>query len=161
MDDIMIFSRTLEEHRRIVNEVLRILQENDLYLKPEKCEFEKSEVEYLGLVVGEGRISMDPVKVTGIAEWPEPHTKNELQQFLGFVNFYRRFIKDFAHIAKPLHTLTGDKPWKWEAEEKSAFSELKRVISTQPVLALPTDDDQYKVEADSSDFATGAVLSHF
>ena len=161
MDDIMIFSRTLEEHRRIVNEVLKILRQNNLYLKPEKCEFEKTKVEYLGLVVGNGQISMDPVKVAGIAEWPVPEGKNDLQQFLGFINFYRRFIKDFAHIAKPLHTLTGNTHWKWGPEQRSAFSELKRIVSTEPVLAIPTDDDQYKVEADSSDFATGAVLSQF
>jgi RNase H-like domain found in reverse transcriptase/Reverse transcriptase (RNA-dependent DNA polymerase)/Integrase zinc binding domain/Chromo (CHRromatin Organisation MOdifier) domain len=159
MDDIMIFSRTLEEHRRIVKEVLRILRDNNLYLKPEKCEFEKSEVEYLGLVVGEGKISMDPVKVKGISEWPEPECKTDLQQFLGFINFYRRFIRGFAETARPLHVLTGKSPWKWGTPEKLAFRTLKEKVTSQPVLALPMDDDQYKIEADSSDYATGAVLS--
>ena len=139
--------------------VLWILREHDLYLKPEKCKFEKSEVEYLGLVVREGRVAMDPVKVKGITEWLEPESKNDLQQFLGFVNFYQRFIRNFADIAKPLHTLTRKAPWQWGLPEKLAFEALKKVIATQPVLAFLTDDDQYKIEADSSNFTSSAVLS--
>ena len=88
MDDIMIFSKDMEEHRRVVKQVLSILCKHNLYPKPEKCEFEKSKVEYLGLVVNEGMVEMDPVKVEGVSKWPVPTTKNELQQFLGFINFY-------------------------------------------------------------------------
>jgi hypothetical protein len=161
MDDIMIFSRTLEAHRHIVREVLRTLRKHDLYLKPERCEFERSEVEYLGLIVGVGKVAMDPVKVQGITEWPELETKNDLQQFLGFINFYQRFIRNFADIAKPLHALTGKALWQWGLLEKLAFEALKRVVATQPVLAFSTDDNQYKVKADSSNFASGAVLSQF
>ena len=88
LDDIIVYTKELDEHRRIVREVLRRLEENDLFLKPEKCEFEKGEVEYLGLLIKQGEIHMDPVKIAGIAEWPVPAKKQQLQSFLGFTNFY-------------------------------------------------------------------------
>ena len=102
---------------------------------------------------------MDPQKVAAVQEWPEPTNKKELQQFIGFVNYYRRFIKGFSGIAKPLHVLTGNTDWKWEEGEQKAFEQLKQAITNEPVLAVPTDDDQFRVEADSSNFANGAVLS--
>ena len=92
LDDILIFTKTLEEHRRVVKRVLGILQENNLFLKPEKCEFEKTEIEYLRVVISENSVRMDPVKVSGVSEWPVPSSKKEVQSFLGFTNFYRRFI---------------------------------------------------------------------
>ena len=83
----------------------------------------------------------------------------ELQSFLGFCNFYRQFIKDYSKIAKPLNQLTGKEEWKWGAEQQTAFDTLWRVITERPVLAIPVDNKPYRVEADSSDFALGAVLS--
>ena len=88
MDDIMICSENLEEHRWTVKHVLAILHKHNLYLKPKKCKFERESVECLGLVVSKGKVEMDPVKVEGVSKWLTPRTKNELQQFLGFVNFY-------------------------------------------------------------------------
>ena len=88
MDDIMIFSESLEQHRQVVHKVLCILRQHNLYPKAEKCEFEHDEVEYLRVIVGRGWISMDPVKVSRILEWPGPDCKSDLQQFLGFINFY-------------------------------------------------------------------------
>src|SRR3979490_3575358 len=158
IDNIMIYLTDLEEHRSTVKRVLALLQEHDLYLKPEKCEFEKEKVEYLGLVVSEGKVEMDPVKVEGVSRWPVPKTKNELQQFLGFVNFYRRFIQGFANIAKPLHELTGNKAWNWGPEQLKSFQALKAAVTAAPILAFPTDEDLFRVEADSSDFASGAIL---
>jgi hypothetical protein len=158
MDDILIFTETTEEHRSVTREVLSILRDNHLYLKAEKCEFECTEVEYLGLVVWKGEIAMDPVKVRGVTEWAIPHTKKDLQGFLGFVNFYQQFIKGFARIAHPLHRLTGKVPWKWTEEEEMAFVDLKTAVTTAPVLTLPRDEGDYRIECDSSDFATGAVL---
>ena len=102
MDEILIFTETLEEHREIVRSVLQKLRENKLYLKHEKCTFEQEEVEYLGLLVSQGKVGMDPVKTGAVAEWPIPKAKRDVQQFLGFVNFYRRFIQGFAGISKPL-----------------------------------------------------------
>jgi hypothetical protein len=102
LDDILIFTKDLEEHRRITRRVLGRLAEHQLYLRPEKCEFENTRIEYLGLIISENRVEMDPVKVAGVADWPEPCNKREVQSFLGFANFYRRFIKNFSHHARPL-----------------------------------------------------------
>ena len=158
IDDIVIHTQTLEEHRRITKEVLEILQANKLYIKPEKCEIEKEKIEYLGVVVSEGRVEMDPVKTEALTSWPTPKKLKELQSFLEFCNFYRRFIKDYSKIVKPLNQLTGKEEWKWRAEQQTAFDTLRRVITERPVLVIPVDDEPYRVEANSSDFALGAVL---
>lgn len=130
LDDIIVFTQTLEEHRRIVQEVLHRLEQNDLFLKPEKCEFEKDSVEYLGLVIKEGELHMDPVKTKAITEWPVPRNKKDVQSFRGFANFYRCFIKDFGKITKPLDRLTGDVEWSWGKEEQQAFDTLKAKFVT-------------------------------
>lgn len=88
LNDIMIFTENLDEHRCTTREVLKVLRENKLYLKPEKCDFEKTEVDFLEMVVGNGKVCMDPSKVAAIREWPKPKKKKELQVFLGFTNFY-------------------------------------------------------------------------
>jgi hypothetical protein len=121
LDDILIFTESLEEHREVTRRVLEILQRHKLFLKPEKCEFEKTEVEYLGVIVSHNSVQMDPVKVAGVMEWPIPTTKKELQSFLGFTNFYRRFIQGFSHHGRPLFDLTRkDVKWDWTAVEQSA-----------------------------------------
>ena len=102
LDDILIFTKTLEEHRNIVRQVMELLQQHNLSLKLEKCEFEKLSVEYLGVIVSHNSVKMDPVKVAGVAEWPVLSNRKEVQSFLGFTNFYRRFIEGFSHIAGPL-----------------------------------------------------------
>ena len=159
LDDILIFSRDLVEHRRITRIVLERLRKNKLFLKHEKCEFEKRKIEYLGVIISEGQVEMDPVKVAGVAEWPRPTVKKEVQQFLGFTNFYRRFIRDYSHVAQPLFVLTGKTDFKWGEEQTKAFEELKSRITSAPVLSLADDSKPFRVEADSSDVATGAVLS--
>ena len=118
LDDILIFTKMLSENWNIVWRVLEHLWEYKLYLKPEKCKFEWRWIEYLGVIVSEGWVEMDPVKVSGVAEWPTPWNKKEVQSFVGFVNFYRRFIKDFSHHARALFDLTKkDIRWKWEESE--------------------------------------------
>jgi hypothetical protein len=160
LDDILVFTHTLDEQRRVTRLVLERLREHKLFLKPDKCEFERTRIEYLGLIVSEGQVSMDPVKVKGVKEWPTPRSKKEVQSFLGFANFYRRFIKDFSFHARPLFDLTRkDQPWQWEAEQQDAFDTLKTVMTTAPILVLPDDGQPFRVEADSSNYATGAVLS--
>ncbi|GLB39276.1 putative retrotransposable element tf2 155 kda protein type 1-like [Lyophyllum shimeji] len=158
MDDILIYTTTLEEHRKVTREVLEILKHHRLFLKPEKCEWEQKKILYLGVIVSEEGVEMDPAKVEAVASWPTPRDKHELQQFLGFANYYRRFVKDYSRIAWRLHRLTGHTPWSWGGEEQKAFENLRTAITTGPVLALPTDDDPYRVEADSSGYATGATL---
>ena len=106
LDDILIFTETLEEHRAIEQWVLELMRKHKLYLKLEKCEFEKTTIEYLGIIISENHISMDPVKIAGVQEWPTPTNKKEVQSFLGFTNFYHQFIKDFLNHAHPLFDLT-------------------------------------------------------
>ncbi len=106
LDNILIFSKDLGEHQRIVKRVLQRLRENKLFLKAEKCEFEVLETEYLGVIISENSVRMDPVKIAGIAEWPTPTKKRELQSFLGFTNFYRKFIKNYSKVVKALTELT-------------------------------------------------------
>src|SRR5229473_8258055 len=118
MDDILIFTASLEEHRQVVAEVLQILQNNKLFLKLEKCDFEKAQINYLGLIVSFDKIMMDPVKVQGIADWPQLMNLTEVCSFLGFCNFYQHFIRKFSQIAKPLNELMQkDKKWTWELDQ--------------------------------------------
>ncbi len=160
MDDILVFTATMEEHRRIVKQVLRRLEEHDLFLKPEKCFFERDSIEYLGLIISHDRLAMDPVKIAGIAEWPTPQKVKDVQAFLGFGNFYRRFIKDFSKTARPLFDLTRkDTPWLWTPTCQEAFDQLKDAFTSSPVLIMPDADKPYLVEVDASDFATGGILS--
>ena len=112
LDDILIFTKDIEEHRTLVREVLKRLREHDLFCKPEKCEFEQLKVEYLGVLVSENCVEMDPVKVKGIADWPVPQNASDVRKFRGFANFYRQFIKDFSAICKPLDRLMGKAPWQ-------------------------------------------------
>jgi len=160
LDDILIFTRMEEEHAKAIRRVLQVLQEHKLFLCPEKCEFCKERIEYLGLVISENEISMDPVKVAGVQEWPTPENKTDVQAFLGFVNFYQRFIWDFSAKARPLFDLTcSEQVWTWSGREQMAFKDLKMVVTTAPVLMSSQDSEPFWVEADSLDFATGAVLS--
>ena len=103
---------------------------------------------------------MDPVKVAGVQEWPTLENKTDVQAFLGFVNFYRRFIRDFSAKAQPLFDLThSEQVWTWSGREQMAFEDLKMAVTTAPVLMSPQDSEPFWVEADSSNFTTGAVLS--
>ncbi|KAG5729072.1 hypothetical protein E4T56_gene3113 [Termitomyces sp. T112] len=160
LNDILIYTKTLEEHCQVTCIVLECLCQHQLYLKPEKCEFEQTKVEYLGLIILHEMAKMDPIKVAGVAEWPEPRNKMEVQAFLGFVNFYWRFIQDFSHHACPFFDLTvKDTVWQWEPPQQAAFDALRQAVTSKPVLLFPNDDSPFCVEADSLDFATGAVLS--
>jgi hypothetical protein len=102
---------------------------------------------------------MDPTKVAAVADWPIPKNKKEVQQFLGFSNYYRHFIRGFSGIAKPLTALTGKEQWVWNLEQQTTFEEIKRRICSKPVLTIPVNDTPYRLEADLSDYASGAVLS--
>ena len=160
LDDILIFTETVEEHQKVTWRVLELLAKHKLYLQPEKCEFEKTRIEYLGVIISHNSVEMDPIKVAGVKDWPAPKNKKEVQSFLGFVNFYRRFIQDFSHHVRPLFDLTrNDKPWTWGQAESEAFDKLKDIITSAPVLSSPDNSSPFCIEADSSDFATGAVLS--
>ncbi len=147
LDDILIMSKTKEEHCRITHKVLKVLQKNKLFLKAEKCEFDTLETKYLGVIISEGSIQMDPVKIQGIAEWPIPAKKQQLQSFLGFTNFYQRFIKGYSKVVKLMTQLTGNNPWKWGTAQQGAFDKLKRLLAEEVVLMIPTEGGKFHVEA--------------
>jgi hypothetical protein len=160
MDDILIYTPTLVEHRKIVCEVLQRLQDHDLYLKPEKCKFEKQEIEYLGMIIRPGEVCMDPGKVSAVRDWPMPTMLHNVRAFIGFSNFYRRFIKDFSSIARPLHDLTKkDVPWQWHSEQQQAFDTLKEKFCQEPILKVYDPNLETRVEVDASGYATGGILS--
>lgn len=159
LDDILIFTNDLDHHRRLVREVLQRLRDNDLFAKPEKCFFETDSIEYLGMIISKGSVRMDPSKVDGVLSWPIPKKVKDVQAFLGFANFYRRFIRDFGKIVRPLSELTRKgKEWEWGPEQQDAFETLKKAFTSAPILKIPDDEHPFRLECDSSDFATGAVL---
>ncbi|SJL18527.1 uncharacterized protein ARMOST_22120 [Armillaria ostoyae] len=159
LDDILIFTKDLDEHRRVVRRVLQKLRENKLFLKAKKCEFKVLETEYLGVIISEGQVRMDPVKLARIAEWLTPTKKKELQSFLGFTNFYRKFIKNYSKVVRALTQLTGNAEWTWGAAQNQAFQQLKKQMAEDVILAIPNRTGRFRVEADASNGAIGAVLS--
>ncbi len=161
MDDILIATiNDTFRHHEIVHQVLYRLEEHDLYLKPEKCSFETLEVEYLGVIIGYGKIRMDPVKTQGVQTWEAPTNLTETRGFVGFLNFYRRFIKGFSKLARPLHDLTKKGvAWKWTHVEQVAFEALKRAVAEEPVLLFPQLNQPFEMEVDASAIAIGAVLN--
>ena len=136
LDDILIFTDNLDEHKPIVKRVLEILRKHKLYLRPEKCSFEKRSVDYLGTIVGNGELKMDPTKVLAVTEWPVPRNKKDIQSFIGFCNFYQRFIQGFSGIARPLTRLTKQVPWEWTETQQGSFETLKKGTHQLP---NPTD----------------------
>ena len=160
LDDILIYSSDLESHKTHVSQVLQRLLEHKLYVKAEKSEFHADTISFLGFIVAPGRVQMDPAKIRAVAEWPTPDNRKKVQQFLGFANFYRRFIRGFSAIAAPLHTLTSPKVrFLWSPEAVSAFQELKPRFTTAPILTMPDPQRQFVVEVDASNEGIGAVLS--
>ena len=151
---------TKERNKELVTEICQRFRQHGLCLKLEKCEFLKLEIEYLGYILSGTGIKMDPVKVAGVTEWPTPKNLKEVQSFIGFTQFYRRFIKDFSSIARPLHNLSQKgTAFHWDIQQQDAFDNLKKAVTTAPVLSYPEDDKPYLIEADSSGFALGAILS--
>jgi hypothetical protein len=159
LNDILIFTNSLEEHCQITRLVLDRMREHTLYLQPEKYKFEKTKIKYLGIIISH-KVEMDPVKIAGVADWPMPSTKKEVQSFVGFINFYRRFILGFSHHARALFDLTmKDVRFIWGLPQEDSFMKLKELITSAPVFILPNDDLLFRLEANGSSITTGAVLS--
>ncbi|KAI2643052.1 Transposon Tf2-11 polyprotein [Labeo rohita] len=158
---ILIYSRNMAKHRHLVQQVLHKLREHRLYLKLEKCEFHRPSVHFLGYIISAEGVQMDQGKVSVIQEWPQPLTVKELQRFLGFANFYRRFIKDYSTITAPLTSLLRGKPKTicWNSSAHEAFRHLKKIFSTAPLLHHPDPELPFTVEVDASTTGAGAVLA--
>ncbi|KAI1002443.1 hypothetical protein K3495_g5761 [Podosphaera aphanis] len=152
IDDILVYSDNQDDHRRHVNLVLDKLKGAGLQLDIKKCSFKAPEVKYLGLVISCRGIEMDSTKVECVRSWKIPSCVKDIQAFLGFAIFYRRFIKDFSRIALPLTSLTRkDTPWDWSSDCKQAFESLKCAFTSAPILRHFDPDRRSVVEVDSSD----------
>ena len=159
IDDIIVGMETEEGHDELVVEVVKRLEENDLYVKPEKCKWKVKEVEFLGVVIGLEGIKMEEEKVKGVLEWPTLKCVKDVQKFLELANYYCQFIEGFITVARPLYNLVKkDKKWEWREREEKVFKELKERFTKEPVLAAPDIDKQMRIEVDTSDYATGGVL---
>ena len=160
LDDIIIIGRDFEEHLSNLQSVFQRLREAGLKLKPRKCHFLRHQVEYLGHIVSRDGVATDPAKTSKVATWCPPTTTKEAQQFLGFASYYRRFIKDFAQIAKPLHRLAErNTKFLWTAECEKAFHTLREKLTSTPVLAYPDFTREFILDTDASDTGIGGVLS--
>jgi len=159
INDILVATDMEERHDKLVEEVLKRLEENNLFVKPEKCKWKVREVEFLEVMIGPKGVEMQRKKVKGVLNWPAPRNIKEVQTFLGLANYYRRFIKDFAKIAAPLHMLVRkEQKWKWKKEQKEAFEKLKAVFTTESILAILDINRKMRVEANALDYTTGGVL---
>ncbi|CEL58625.1 hypothetical protein RSOLAG1IB_12169 [Rhizoctonia solani AG-1 IB] len=160
LNDILIFLQDPAEHEEHVKEVLRRLQEMQLFCKGSKCKFHQTTVEYLGIIVLDKGFSLDKLKIQAVQEWPTPTTVKQVQLFLGFANFVHRFVANFSQIACPLHNLVKKEvKWQWTEKEELAFRELQRAIINAPVIVHTDPTKPYFLETDASGAALGLVLS--
>ena len=160
LDDILIYSRSAEDHAQHVEEVLRRLCANDLYAKIEKCDFSVDTTNFLGFIISPQGLQMDESKIKVIQDWPAPRKVKEVQSFLGFANFYRRFIAHYSKITVPLTRLTRKSaPWYWSPECDLAFRLLKEAFTTAPILHHFDPTLPPVVETDASDYAIAGIIS--
>jgi len=159
MDNFVIQAKTIEELEERMIRFLKIAEKHNLCFKQSKCDFNMEEIPILRVIVGKGQVKMEQEKIKVVKEWKTPTRVKDVKSFLGFANFYRRFIHNFSHTARPLNKLKGKKEWKWEEEHQKAFEELKEKITSQPVLSLPRREGKFRVETDASGHAIGGVLS--
>ena len=169
LDDIICFGKTISELHNNLNDVFMKIQQAGLKLKAEKCHLFHRKLKYLGHVVSQHGVECDPDMISTVKDWKTPQNLKELQTFLGFANFYRRFIKGFANMAEPLTSLLGDnkkknkgnntkKPWVWMKQQQSAFDKLKDALVSPPVLSYPDFTRPFIVRTDASTSGLGAVL---
>ena len=160
IDNILIHAPTKKQLHKTTKEVLKILQEHDLYLKSEKCQFAKQRLSYLRYIISSDQVQMDPIKLKGISNWPAPSTIKETRKFLGFCNFYRKFIKDYAKITSPINQLVKkNTKFIWTEEAQKAFDKLKKKFEEKPILITPNPTKPFEIFADTLNYAIGAVLT--
>ena len=160
LDDIIVFSQSFKQHVQRLQLVLERLRKAGLKLSPSKCHLFQSKVEFLGHVVSGDGVSTDPKKTEAIDKWPNPRSVRDVRSFLGLCSYYRRFVKGFADIAKPLYVLTQqDVVFVWSDECQEAFQNLKAALTSPPILAYPSESDAFILDTDASSVGIGAVLS--
>ena len=160
MDDVLIFSNTLEEHVKHLRIVYQKLAEELLYANPEKCTFAQPEVAYCGFIVGGNGVRAQPEKLAVIHAWPQPKEQVDVRSFLGLCGFYQRFVTNYAQVAAPLNDLLKKNiVWLWTTEAERSFQQLKRQLLSAPVLIVPDSTKPYFLHSDASEVAIGATLS--
>ena len=160
LDDVIVFATSFRQSLERTGEILSRLLATGLKLKPCKCHLFQKQVSYLGHIVSEEGIATDPRKVEVVQNWPTPENVTELRSFLGLASYYRRYIHEFAHVARPLHKLTeANVNFLWDGDCQNAFEKLKHKLTTAPVLAYPQPDAPFILDTDASNHAIGAVLS--
>jgi hypothetical protein len=157
-DDILIYSKSWEDHVQHVDKVLQILKEQQLYAKPSKCFFGVKEVEYLGHIVSHEGVKVDPNKIKAMMDWTIPKTLKNLRGFLGLTGYYRKFVRNYGRIATPLTALTKKDAFSWTPKATKAFEQLKEVMCTAPVLTTPNFTKTFIVECDASGNGIDVVL---
>ncbi|CAI7730659.1 unnamed protein product [Closterium sp. NIES-53] len=159
LDDILIYSRDMKQHIKHLRRVFEILRRGKSYVKLSKSEFALKKVQFLGHMVSAQGVHVDPKKIEAVRTWKTPENVKELQQFLGFANYYNRFVPQYAKIATPLtNLLKKNTPFKWEDVHQQAMEQLKTALTSAPILILPDPEKDYVIEADASDQAVGAFL---
>jgi hypothetical protein len=160
IDDILIYSGSLEEHAEHLRKVFQRLRDNKLYAKLEKCEFGVMEVDFLGRRITQEGLKMDDHKVKAIVDWEPPKSVPTLRSLLGLASYYRKFIKNFAKIAAPLTNLLKKsvETYEWEGACDEAFETLKGILVKAQVLKLPDFDKDFEIHSDASNFVIGKVL---
>src|SRR5438128_7709595 len=160
LDDVLIYSRTKAEHLQHLELVLKVLRQHKLYAKIAKCDIMKESVEYLGHYLSGQGVSVDPRKIEAINKWTPPETVSHVRSFLGLASYYQKFVRNFSAIAAPLTDLLHKEcEFIWADAQQEAFDELKRQLTTAPVLLIPDPALPFTITSDASDFAIGAVLS--
>ena len=160
-DDLLVFSKDLDSHLKHLNTVLSRLKDNKLYVSPQNCEFIKSEISFLGMIVGKEGLKVDPKKVEVLRDWPKPKTLTNVRNFMGLLQFFRRFIKGFSKLATPLTNLTkkGVGILKCDFSCDDAFESLKEAISSAPILVSPDWKKPFRGHIDASNTAVSITLT--
>ena len=159
LDDILIFSRSAEEHEAHLAQVLAKLREHKLVARLEKCRFNAASLQYLGHIVSAEGIRVNPAKVAAVRDWPRPRTPRQVRQFLGLANYFRKFLHGFSHMVGPLVALTREKhAFCWGNSEQAAFEWVKEALTSAPLLRMPVFSRPFEVVADASGYALGAAL---
>lgn len=157
-DDILIYSRDLREHEQHLRIVLNILRSHKLFAKRSKCTFAVGSIEYLGHIVSGEGVATKPSKIQDVLDWPVPKNVSKLRGFLGLTRYYRRFVKGYGTICRPLHDLLKKNSYQWGVEQQKAFDNLKEVMTSCPVLALPNFNQPFVLETDACGTRIGVVL---
>jgi len=162
LDDVLIYSNTLQQHRKDVSNILEAIQKLEIKVKPSKCEFHQNETENLEFIIGQEVVKTDPVKTQAIWDWTAPKKITEIQCFLGFCNFYREFIEGFSRTARPLYARTKTEcvgNWKWGDKEQKAFDELRTKLTTAPVLVYFDHLALTRIETEASKYVCSGIIS--